>query len=454
MSWSNRKPYYNLGESQVAFFKKPARFLSQSTWKESMVERPYLSPEYSQMHLDLTSPTWPKIPDYPLPNLPQFPDFPPFPEFPQLPDYPQFPIFGLPDWADRSPFDFPDMPDWPVFLPFPEFPAFPQVPAYSVFGWIIRKSLVKCSTFTRDNFIECGESAEIQFSTDIMGSGALGDRFFWEFSYRSNLPGGCFFAREESSSPFSSDNQRRMDVTIETEEEVGCEGTILVQGTATWSGAAVESGINIMQTLPGGRPTLFDQTYQASGYGALSTSCFEEIEVECELCAGCVDSSIGYTTQQMAINEEQNLIVVDPETGCTYDWAIDSGGGSLSSPTGESVIYTAPSSNENCDENPIISLSVDGDVCDTLAIAINAWVGDQRASMDYAWWYSPISPYYNCGTPDCGCMYHYNDCDAAFLSRHIWWCGGDQATCAAADYHYDERTSAMITGGCCTSYLL
>lgn len=189
-------------------------------------------------------------------------------------------------------------------------------------------------------------------------------------------------------------------------------------------------------------------------HGGISIKqCSDDDCISCD----CTDITISYTTQQMAVDEVQTLTVTNGTADCTYDWAIDSGGGSLSAATGLSVDYTAPSSNAECAENPVISLKCEGETCDTLQIAINGWAGDEAASLDYAWWYQPISPYYNCspsGEPDYGCMSHYNKCDATLLSRNIWYCQGSQATCEAADYHYDQRTSAMKTGGCCTSYLL
>ena len=103
--------------------------------------------------------------------------------------------------------------------------------------------------------------------------------------------------------------------------------------------------------------------------GAMPTDeCFPCVS-DCD----CTDISIGYTTQGMQVNEEQTLTVEGGVDGCVYAWAITSGGGELSAGTGTSVIYTAPASNPNCDENATISLSVEGNICDTLQIAISAY---------------------------------------------------------------------------------
>lgn len=48
---SARKPYYQLSDSQIQFFRRKVRFLNESVEKESVRERPYLEEDYCQMHL-------------------------------------------------------------------------------------------------------------------------------------------------------------------------------------------------------------------------------------------------------------------------------------------------------------------------------------------------------------------------------------------------------------------
>ena len=87
----------------------------------------------------------------------------------------------------------------------------------------------------------------------------------------------------------------------------------------------------------------------------------------------CTGISISYTTQQMAVDEEQNLSVTGAVSGCTYSWGL-SGGGSLSVAEGISTIYTAASS-KDCENNPTITLSVNGSECDSLYIVVaGQWV--------------------------------------------------------------------------------
>ena len=62
---------------------------------------------------------------------------------------------------------------------------------------------------------------------------------------------------------------------------------------------------------------------------------------------------IGFTEEQMSLNEGQFLSVLG---GCggPYAWSIVRGGGSLSTPWGDSVIYAAPALNPQCLANVTI----------------------------------------------------------------------------------------------------
>jgi RHS repeat-associated protein len=84
--------------------------------------------------------------------------------------------------------------------------------------------------------------------------------------------------------------------------------------------------------------------------------------------------SIGYTTQQMAVNGTQNL-TASGGSGNPYTWSIIRGGGSLSSSTGNSVTYTAPSSNSNCANNPTIQVTDSNGYSNILSLAVNAYSG-------------------------------------------------------------------------------
>jgi len=55
---SRRRPYLNLKQSMVEFFKTPAHYLKEFTGKWSIFDKPYLDQDYRTMHLDLPIPDW------------------------------------------------------------------------------------------------------------------------------------------------------------------------------------------------------------------------------------------------------------------------------------------------------------------------------------------------------------------------------------------------------------
>ncbi len=76
---------------------------------------------------------------------------------------------------------------------------------------------------------------------------------------------------------------------------------------------------------------------------------------QCTSCDNCPPPVIGFTSKQMTVRGNQTLSVsggMGP-----YSWSKESGGGILSGNSGNSVTYTAPSSNTNCDHNPLIAVS-------------------------------------------------------------------------------------------------
>ena len=95
---------------------------------------------------------------------------------------------------------------------------------------------------------------------------------------------------------------------------------------------------------------------------------YQSINVLATIC-----SNIFYTTNAMAINESQSLYVENPiYDNYSYNWNLSGGGSIEVAEGGLSAVYTAPESNVNCDNNAEIQLLVNGKVCDTLKIAINA----------------------------------------------------------------------------------
>ena len=195
--------------------------------------------------------------------------------------------------------------------------------------------------------------------------------------------------------------------------------------------------------------------------------------------------SIGYTTQQMSVNEQQTLTAVPGTAGCgipVYDWAITSGGGTLSLAQGTSTIYTAPATNANCTLNPTITLSCDGVVFDTLTIAVNGhatvYVACQRGENPTTICQYP--PDANCPEPLCNwekcgfdkvgytCggvlfssttyLYQHAVCVTVGTCKDI----ATQPDCLNISHTYawwtanvvDCRTPANKTAGCCPALLL
>ena len=166
----------------------------------------------------------------------------------------------------------------------------------------------------------------------------------------------------------------------------------------------------------------------------------------------CDDIEIGYATQTMNICETQELGVTGGLLRCAYEyrWDIISGGGSLSSHYGQIVVYTAPISNENCDANAVISLSVAGEVCDTLGIAINEYTGTAGRQFDHCSERTPTST---------NCLVLSFSCDgstpgAPHILHWFWNVDGNCAELCEGVLPKDDRTEEMIIGGCCPHQLL
>jgi hypothetical protein len=197
-------------------------------------------------------------------------------------------------------------------------------------------------------------------------------------------------------------------------------------------------------------------------------------------CADKYDPSetvkIGYTTQGMQVNEQQTLTVEGYHPRWAphnYKWQIAAGGGTLSAESGYSVVYTAPATNPECINNATIELVCEGDVVDTLQIAINAsedasWAvrvwSDLRCvevvpDMIYNCYL--INRTYNCagelmsGYP-CELQRQAGGCGACYddWSPSACYSGSNTMVALLAASPIDLRTAGMITDGCCPEQLL
>ena len=180
----------------------------------------------------------------------------------------------------------------------------------------------------------------------------------------------------------------------------------------------------------------------------------------------CSGISIGYTTTGMHINDTQQLSVVGGKTGCNCTWSVLSGGGSITS----LGLYTAPASNANCANNPIIALTCNGVVVATLAIAVNGYASGTPAMQqrllctlstpncctngsDLGYVYLSRLVKYNCD----GSVLSDTGCVSFTLTGSCTYDPGHPCTTGAVRDDLslvDTRTSGMKAGGCCPAALL
>jgi len=214
-----------------------------------------------------------------------------------------------------------------------------------------------------------------------------------------------------------------------------------------------------------------------SKYEELKDAAISDCVTDCE---GECPGSISYTTTHMEKDDAQSLGVDGSTPVATYTWSV-SGGGSLDTEEGTSVVYTAPSSASSC--SPVtITLMCDGDVIDTLEITINAYSGSEDAFLYKT--YSSCTPV-TCGggAPGSNIIVTVNtytcsgdkiinkSCGPTLdtvCGSNLEQCGEDALTSSnclspnwtsvgggySMDTYHDLRTQAMIDAGCCPEELL
>jgi len=222
--------------------------------------------------------------------------------------------------------------------------------------------------------------------------------------------------------------------------------------------------------------------------GALEPDAKTSIIEKCSPCTptcGEKDLAISYTSQQMQVNESQELSAYyappcTPALCCPsggFAWKITAGGGSISQTTGPTTTYYAPGNNPNCVNNATIELI---DCCNrvaTLGIAIHNTemaayhaVLTRREACDENIPGGTVFP--SCPSGIIGPEYPYNfgyccvqrySCDGAFVSAG--WRGGmwspDPAegfcvgkSCGGEPLLQDIRTGDQKAQGCCPMQLL
>jgi len=402
--FTNRRPYYGLKMSTTNFFREHVRYLKESNSKESMMEKPYLEDEYPKMHLKLPGFSFkPKE----IPSI-----------FGQIADGDPFPGLAMIDFGDAKC-------GWDITRV-----------GYCTEGDVIITMSANYLWQAEFNFIAQIASDTIGVSlSQLAGSAATSsDKQDYRVTFPANATGSvtiCGFASTHTL----------ISQTFET-VVAGMPVTIHLAGGAL---IPIESG----QSKPA--------TLLKSVYGDKGDDC-GCITLESNCTPDCESKEIGYTIKTMEINEQQTLWVVDPAPGCEYMWFITDGGGSLSDISGESVVYTAPSSNAGCSNNPEITLTVNGLPVSTLKLAIS----DTAYASSVAYiiiegcelWYEDIYRYF----------ISYYRCDNAFASRALAGsgtlevCSAKRADKMAAydcgEGACDQRSDGLIEAGCCPGGLL
>ena len=126
---------------------------------------------------------------------------------------------------------------------------------------------------------------------------------------------------------------------------------------------------------------------------------------------------VGYTTQQMTINGTQTL-TASGGSGGPYTWSVIGGSGSLSSPTGDSVTYTAPPSNRDCVNSPNIRMTDSSGQSADLQIAVNAYT----TYSPVAYWVNECQSEWSCNYSGCGTL-----CATAMVAVQGYRCDGSYA---------------------------
>lgn len=187
-------------------------------------------------------------------------------------------------------------------------------------------------------------------------------------------------------------------------------------------------------------------------------------------CRTCSQPVILFVSQTMTPGQAQTLSV-EKTRWAPFFWNIFSGGGSISSPTGNSIVYTAPLVNPKCKYNAIISVTDSCNKTTFIKISTNTGAPGERAFIltnVHCWNHMPApATYENISTwgPYCfACFAHEYDCQGNYLrtgfTSSMWtdspnnpsplWC---QQFCGSESQIQDTRSGSQLQMGCCPAAL-
>lgn len=211
-------------------------------------------------------------------------------------------------------------------------------------------------------------------------------------------------------------------------------------------------------TLSGSEPFYDDIFIKPRTGSDLGRECIK-IKVKIKPPLGCAGETIGLGgTIQMETGESQAMTVVGAISGKTYTWAL-TGGGNLSSTSGTSVTYTAPSSNANCSSNPTIQLKSGLDVCDTVYIAVNG-AGSSYTAAHQDWTKCTCvivdgTARYSASSTNWDCAGIASDASpSASMTGSETSCNPNWCASYVTGPVVDVRTSEALAAGCCPYKLL
>lgn len=215
----------------------------------------------------------------------------------------------------------------------------------------------------------------------------------------------------------------------------------------------------------------------------------EDAATGCKNCDDCPTLSIGYTSQQMACGNAQNLTAIGG-SGC-FVWSIIAGTGAfIGGNTGKTVVFQAPATNEDCLNNPTVQVM---DFCEktaSVSFAANCWADPDIAYNVVDCKYEKLYDCYIDGSnrPVASCEtikeHHKYQCDGtldssadcsssgsyltgapgvpcsdlpeSYMCASVPTCAAQaQGTCCGAlGATCDARSAEMKIGGCCPVALL